>query len=97
MNNSEKIKGALFAIKQKFSESVPTVNSLSDEQKAWLQMKVQTVADGVVSSDTIAELQKIRNRLVHSTEDLPDSELQKIVSFVFENMSEIENLVGKEA
>ena len=31
--------------------------------------------------------------LVHATEDIPDKEFQKMVSFVFENMGEIEKLV----
>ena len=82
------------ALRQKFP-TMPDVRILNDEQKAWIQMKIQSIADGTVSSSTITQLQKIRDRLIHATEDLSDEELQKIVSFVFENMSEIEGLVGK--
>ncbi len=92
MNDKEKMQGALSALLKKFP-TVPDVRMLNDEQKAWIQMKIQSVADGVVSSETIANLQKIRNRLVHATEDLSDAELQKIVSFMFENMDGIEKLI----
>jgi len=39
------------------------------------------------------ELHKIRNRLAHATEDIPDKELQKMVSFVFDNMEEMRALI----
>lgn len=84
---------ALNALRQKFPTGIPDVHSLSDEQKAWLQMKIQTLAEASEQSDMIVSLQRIRNRFVHATEDIPDKEFQKMVSFVFENMGEIEKLV----
>ena len=84
---------ALNALRQKFPTGIPDVHSLSDEQKTWLQMKIQTLAEVSEQSVMIVSLQRIRNRLVHATEDIPDKEFQKMVSFVFENMGEIENLV----
>lgn len=92
MNDKEKMQGALSSLRQKFP-SVPDVRMLNDEQKAWIQMKIQSVADGVVSSEIVANLQKIRDRLIHATEDLSDVELQNIVSFMFENMDGIEKLI----
>ena len=71
---------------------MPNVRSLSDEQKAWLQMKIQLLADCVAPSQTLLHLQKIGKRLMHATEDIPDDEMQRIVSFVFENMGEIEKM-----
>ncbi len=88
----QKSKDALSALKQKYAVA-PDVHSLSDEQKAWLQMKIQALCSISQDKNIVLALQKIRNRLAHATEDLPDSELQKIVSFVFSNMDEIENLV----
>lgn len=88
----QKSKNALSALKQKYAV-VPDVRSLSDEQKAWLQMKIQTLCSMAQEENIVFTLQKIRNRLAYATEDLPDSELQKIVSFVFENMGEIEKFV----
>jgi len=84
---------ALTALKQKFPENVPDVHSLTDEQKAWLQIKIQALSDGSTSSGIAVSLQKIRNRLIHATEDVPDCELQKIVLFVFNNMNEIQKSV----
>lgn len=90
-----KSRDAFLALKQKFPE-IPDVGSLTDEQKAWLHMKIQTISDVAQPSPTASYLQKIRNRLLHATEDVPDEELQRIVSFVFENMNEIQKLVEKQ-
>ena len=87
-------KIVLDALHQKYP-AMPDVRSLSDEQKAWLQMKIQLLADCVAPSHTLLHLQKIGKRLMHATEDIPDDEMQRIVSFVFENMGEIENAVGR--
>lgn len=56
-------------------------------------MKIQSLADGVGAAQIAMQLEKIRKRLVHSTEDVDDGELQKMVSFVFANMDKIEKLV----
>ncbi len=94
--NEIKSRFSLAALQQKFP-AVPDVRSLSDEQKAWIVMKIQSLSEEAKLSETAARLQKIRNRLVHATEDISDGELQKMVSFVFSNMDEIEKLVeGKE-
>lgn len=82
-------------MRQKFP-AAPDVRSLSDEQKAWLQMRIQSLSEGAKLSETAARLQKIHSRLVHATEDISDGELQKMVSFVFKSMGEIEKLVGNE-
>ncbi|WP_072811749.1 hypothetical protein [Fibrobacter sp. UWR3] len=79
-------------LRQKFPDGTPNVHSLSDEQKAWLHMKIQSIAEGIVPSPVISQLEKIGNRLTHATEDIPDDEMQKIVSFIFANMNEIENI-----
>ena len=55
-------------------------------------MKIQSIAEEIVPSQVISQLEKIGNRLTHATEDIPDDEMQRIVSFVFENMAEIENI-----
>jgi len=89
---ADKNKNSISALRQKFP-AVPDVHSLSEEQKAWLPMKIQSVADSAETAQVALQLQKIRNRLVHATEDVGDGELQKMVSFVFENMDEIEKLV----
>ena len=90
MNTSRE---ALTALQQKYSGDMPDVYRLSDEQKAWLELKIQMLAEGLQPPQPLMELHKIRNRLVHATEDIPDKELQKMVSFVFDNMEEIRALI----
>lgn len=93
--NENKSCSALAALRQKFP-AVPSVRSLSDEQKARIVMKIQSLSEEAKLSETAARLQQIRNRLVHATEDISDGELQEMVSFVFSNIDEIEKLVGKQ-
>lgn len=93
--NENKPRFSLAALRQKFP-AVPDVHSLSDEQKAWIVMKIQSVTEVAETAQVALQLQKIRNRLVHATEDISDGELQKMVSFVFSNIDEIEKLVGKQ-
>lgn len=84
---------ALLALQQEFPNGKPEVSSLSKEQKAWLHITMQSLSSGIKQPNVYAQLQRIRNRLLHATEDIPDKELQKMVSFVFENMTEIEKLL----
>ena len=90
----QKSVDAYNALVQKYPNGVSDITILTEEQKAWIQMKIQALAD-VKEKKLLAEkLIKIRNNLVHATDDIPDSELQKIVSFIFENTNEIGKLLG---
>lgn len=82
------------ALVQKYPNGVSDITILAEEQKAWIQMKIQALADVNQKKQLAEKLSKIRNRLVHATDDIPDSELQNIVSFVFENTDEIGKLLG---
>ena len=82
------------ALVQKYPNGVSDITILTEEQKAWIQMKIQALADVNQKKQLAEKLSKIRNRLVHATDDIPDSELQNIVSFVFENTDEIGKLLG---
>lgn len=88
-------KDAITVLRQKFPDGMPNVRSLSDEQKAWLHMKIQSIAEEIVPFQVISQLEEIGNRLIHATEDIPDDEMQKIVSFVFANMDKIETMSKK--
>ena len=87
---------ALLALRQEFPNGMPEVRSLSKEQKAWLHITMQSLSSGIKQPNVYAQLQRMHNRLLHATEDIPDKELQKMVSFVFENMAEIEKTLEKE-
>lgn len=82
------------ALVQKYPNGVSDITILTEEQKAWIQMKIQALADVNKKKQLAEKLIKIRNNLLHATDDIPDSELQKIVSFIFENTNEIGKLVG---
>ena len=82
------------ALVQKYPNGVSDITILTEEQKAWIQMKIQALADVNQKKQLSEKLIKIRNNLIHATDDLPDSELQNIVSFVFENTDEIGKLLG---
>lgn len=82
------------ALVQKYPNGVSDITILAEEQKAWIQMKIQALADVNQKKQLAEKLIKIRNNLVHATDDIPDSELQKIVSFIFENTNEIGKLLG---
>ena len=82
------------ALVQKYPNGVFDITILTEEQKAWIQMKIQALADVNQKKQLAEKLIKIRNNLVHATDDIPDSELQKIVSFIFENTNEIGKLLG---
>lgn len=82
------------ALVQKYPNGILDITILTEEQKAWIQMKIQALADVNQKKQLSEKLIKIRNNLIHATDDIPDSELQKIVLFVFENMDEIGKLLG---
>ncbi len=84
---------ALFALQQEFPDGTPDVRLLSKEQKAWLHIQMQSLSCGKRQPNVKARFQKMCGRLLHATEDIPDEELQKMVSFVFGNMIEIEKLL----
>lgn len=82
------------ALVQKYPNGVSDITILTEEQKAWIQMKIQALADVNQKKQLAEKLNNIQNNLVHATDDISDSELQNIVSFVFENMDEIGKLLG---
>ena len=82
------------ALVQKYPNGVSDITILTEEQKAWIQMKIQALADVNQKKQLAEKLNNIQNNLIHATDDIPDSELQNIVSFVFENMDEIGKLLG---
>ena len=91
--NKQKSIDEFKALIQKYPNGVSDITILTEEQKAWIQMKIQALADVDQKKQLAEKLSKIRNRLIHATDDIPDNELQKIISFVFENINEIEDLL----
>ena len=90
----QKSVDAYNALVQKYPNGVSDITILTEEQKAWIQMKIQALADVNQKKQLAEKLNNIQNNLIHATDDIPDSELQNIVSFVFVNMDEIGKLLG---
>ncbi|NVP22929.1 hypothetical protein [Treponema phagedenis] len=89
MNKSQT---ALRAVQEKYPQGIPPFHSLNDEQKAWLALQIQTISEAGYKSRTAKELRKIHRRLSSATEDIPDKDLEKMLSFIFANIKKIENM-----
>lgn len=85
---------ALVATQQKYPQGIPNVAKLSDEQKAWLVIKIQTIAQGLKTKKELVELKKMGERLLHATEDIPNKELQKMLTFIFTNIETIKKNIS---
>ena len=83
---------ALVAMQEKYPKGMPDVFTMSPEQKAWITMKIQIIAQGLKTKKKLVRLEKIGQRLLHATEEIPDGELQKMVSFIFENIEEFKRI-----
>lgn len=94
MNNQTKAQNSFSVLQLKFPNGVPDIKKLTEEQKAWLQLAFQKITD-IKGLQLAGTLQKIHSRLVHAEEDISDRELQKMASFIFENIEEIKKLSAK--
>lgn len=94
MNRQTKAQDGFSVLQLKFPNGIPDIRELTVEQKAWLQLTFQKITD-IKGLRLAGNLQKIHNRLVHAEEDISDKELQKMASFIFENIEEIKRLSTK--
>ena len=83
---------ALVAMQEKYPDRMPDVLILSEEEKAWIVVKIQIIAQGLKTKKKLVRLEKIGQRLLHATEEIPDEELQKMLAFIFENMEEFKRI-----
>lgn len=91
MDNQTKSQDSFSVLQLKFPNCVPDIKKLTEEQEAWLQLTFQKITN-VKGLHLAGNLQKIHNRLVHAEEDISDKELQKMASFIFENIEDIKKL-----
>ncbi len=95
MDKQTKSQDSFSVLQLKFPNGIPNIKELTEEQKAWLQLTFQKITD-IKGLQLAGNLQKIHNRLLHAEEDLSDKELQKMASFIFENIEEIKRLSTKQ-
>lgn len=84
------------AILEKYPEGIKDIHSISEEARAWIQIKVQQFRECIKkvyfpNKPVWWEAMRIsRNKIAHQEEDLPDSVLTSILSTVSSNLSKIE-------
>lgn len=92
MNKELSIQDRISILQQKYPNGISDVTMLSEEQKAWLQISIQKISN-CKDFKLVSNLQKIHNRLIYSFEDIPDKELQKMASYIFDNIDEIKAFI----
>lgn len=92
MNKELIIQDRISILQQKYPNGISDVTMLSEEQKAWLQISIQKISN-CKDFKLVSNLQKIHNRLIYSFEDIPDKELQKMASYIFDNIDEIKAFI----
>ena len=84
------------AILEKYSEGIKDIHSISEEARAWIQIKVQQFRECIKkvyfpNKPVWWEAMRItRNKIAHQEEDLSDSVLTSILSTVSSNLSKID-------
>lgn len=92
----QKARTPIRAILEKYPEGIKDIHSISEEARAWIQIKVQQFRECIKKvyfpNKTVWwEAMRIsRNKIAHQEEDLPDSVLTSILSTVSSNLSKIE-------
>lgn len=84
------------AILEKYPEGIKDIHSISEEARAWIQIKVQQFRECIKkvyfpNKPVWWEAMRItRNKIAHQEEDLSDSVLTSILSTVSSNLSKID-------
>lgn len=84
------------AIMDKYPDGIKDINSITEESRAWIQIKVQQFRECIKkvyfpNKPVWWEAMRIsRNKIAHQEEDLSDSVLTSILSTVSSNLSKIE-------
>lgn len=93
MTDSLRTLDAFNALLQKYPGDGPIVCNLSEEQRAWLALKMQVLAEGAAMQNISVKLQDISDRISHATEDIPCEELQQMASYIFGHKNEVLRLI----
>lgn len=94
---SHKALKPISELKQKYPDGINDINDLSEEQSAWIQMKVQQFRECIKKVDFVCKpvwwesMRLTRNKIAHQEENLPPEELSSLISTVLENLEKIEH------
>ncbi len=93
--HSKKALTAITKIKEKFPNGISDVASVSEESRAWIQIKIQQFRECIKEvklpskSSWWETLRLTRNKTAHQKEDFTDNEFSDLCSKVFSNIEKI--------
>ncbi len=94
---SHKALKPISELKQKYPDGINDINDLSEEQVAWIQIKVQQFRECIKKVDFACKpvwwesMRLTRNKIAHQEENLSPEELSSVISTVSKNLERIEN------
>lgn len=94
---SHKALKPILELKQKYPDGINDIKSLSEEQSAWIQMKVQQFRECIKKVDFICKpvwwesMRLTRNKIAHQEENLSLEELSSVILTVSKNLEKIEH------
>lgn len=94
---SHKALKPILELKQKYPDGINGINDLSEEQSAWILMKVQQLRECIKKVDFVCKpvwwesMRLTRNKIAHQEENLSLEELASVISTVSKNLEKIEH------
>lgn len=94
---SHKALKPILELKQKYPDGINGINDLSEEQSAWILMKVQQFRECIKKVDFACKpvwwesMRLTRNKIAHQEENLSLEEFASVASTVSENLEKIEH------
>lgn len=94
---SHKALKPISELKQKYPDGINDINDLSEEQVAWIQIKLQQFRECIKKVDFACKpiwwesMRLTRNKIAHQEENLSQEELSSLISTVSKNLEKIEN------
>lgn len=94
---SHKALKPILELKQKYPDGINDVNDLSDEQSAWIQIKVQQFRECIKKVDFVCKpvwwesMRLTRNKIAHQEENLSPEKLLSVISTVSKKLEKIEH------
>lgn len=94
---SHKALKPILELKQKYPDGINGINDLSEEQVAWIQIKVQQFRECIKKVDFVCKpvwwesMRLTRNKIAHQEENLSLEELASVISTVSKNLEKIEH------
>lgn len=100
--NCRKAIDALHAIREKFPSGISDVTVISEESRAWVQVKIQQFRECIKDEGLSLSrcswwhpMRLIRNITAHATENLSDKDFLGLCNTLFQNIQKISDDLGK--